>query len=580
MRVLTFLAAVAAAPMALAENYVQIEAHRSLTEAQERAQAYEGILPNVNGFELSRRWYALAIGPYATEAEAAAALRRLRSEGLIPRDSYTAKEQAYRDQFWPTGARAAAPAIPITPALPEAQSGNATGPASDNGALILLSEPDETPREARRSEQLLTRLEREDLQRALQWFGFYTARIDGAFGRGTRRSMGEWQDAKGYEVTGILTTRQRSELLDDLRTSQAALGLEPLRLDRAGIALTAPLGLVSYDRIEAPFVHYQPKDGSGVRLSLISQPGDAGRLAGLYEILQTLDIVPPEGERGKLRDSFRITGQEDGRTTQVFARLEDGHILGYILSWPPEQAALASRALPIMQETLASVGRPLDPEAGFDPAAQSFDMVSGLEVRKPLRSASGFFVNPQGAVVTAAKTVAGCGRITLDRLHEAQVAVDRDGVAVLTPLARIAPVEVATLAPGEGRLRSDVSVGGYPFGGVLGAATLSFGTLEDVRGLDGSPDVLRLSLESKDGDAGGPVLDGAGRVTGMLLPAPDEGARALPGDVAFAVKARSILTVLGEAGIPATEAQPTPTLAPEDLSRRAAGLTVLVSCWE
>ncbi|WP_179380604.1 serine protease [Jannaschia marina] len=566
-----------AAPAAAQQVFVQIEAHPNLGEATSRARAYGSIVSDINGFAMGGRWYALALGPYDA-ATANATLRRLRREGLIPRDSYISDGRSYRDRFWPVGAGAAAPPLPSAPA---ADVETPTTDGDDIAAPAPLLQPEETRREAQRSEQLLSRDEKMELQRALQWFGFYTAAIDGSYGRGTRNSMAAWQTAAGVaEVTGILTTRQRARLLEEYATSQKELGLEPVTVAEAGVSLIAPLGLVAFDRIEAPFVHYAPNGDSGVRLSLISQSGDRAVLGGLYEILQTLEIVPTEGDRSKSRDEFRITGVEPDRTTQVYAKLDGSHIVGYILSWPETQDGLAARALPEMDRTLASSGAPLPPEAGFEAAEQSFDMVSGLEVRRPLRAASGFFVDGNGAVVTAAETVAGCSRVTLDRLHEAEVALSRDGVAVLKPVARLAPVEVAALAPTEGRLRSAVSVGGFPFGGVLGAATLSFGTLEDVRDLEGDEDVIRLSLEARDGDVGGPVLDQSGRVAGMLLPDPVDDSRALPADVTFAAKARALTEVLAEAGVSARTAATAAPIAPEDLTTRAVGMTVLVSCWE
>jgi peptidoglycan hydrolase-like protein with peptidoglycan-binding domain len=72
---------------------------------------------------------------------------------------------------------------------------------------------DETLAEARASEAALDRGEREMLQIALKWAGFYNSSIDGAFGRGTRASMSAWQDANGYTNTGVLTTLQRADLL-------------------------------------------------------------------------------------------------------------------------------------------------------------------------------------------------------------------------------------------------------------------------------------------------------------------------------------------------------------------------------
>jgi peptidoglycan hydrolase-like protein with peptidoglycan-binding domain len=554
-----------AGPVAAQERgfWVQIEAHPDRATAEARARAYDGLLEDVAGFRLSGQWHALALGPYTAD-EARARLRSLRAEGLVPRDSYVSDGDPYREAFWPE------PGVVRTVAPEPAEP---AGPIARN--LV-----DETPQEARASETALDQEARKDLQRALAWFGHYAAGIDGSFGPGTRGAMTAWQREAGLPATGVLTSAQRADLMARWREGQAALGLGTIENAEAGVALTGPLGLVAFDRIEAPFVHYAPAGDSGVRLSLISQAGDAGTLAGLYEILQTLDAVPTEGPRAKRPGGFSIRGQEPGRTAQVEVRLQDGHIFGYLLSWPDAQAAAATRALAEMEGSLRSTGAPLDPEAGFDAETQSFDMVSGLELRRPLRSGSGFFVDGTGRVATAAGTVEGCGRVTIDRLHAARVAAVSGGVALLEPEGQLAPVAVASLAPGPGRLRAPVSVGGFPYGGVLGAATLTFGTLEDVRGLDGGEDVMRLSLTARSGDAGGPVFDAAGRVAGLLLPQAADPSRVLPADVSFAAKTRVLRGLLDEAGVAATVQDTAPSLAPEDLTARAAEVTVLVSCWE
>ena len=49
----TFLTCLAAAGLARAQDtWVQIEAQPSLSEAQERAHAYDGALPNVQAYKL------------------------------------------------------------------------------------------------------------------------------------------------------------------------------------------------------------------------------------------------------------------------------------------------------------------------------------------------------------------------------------------------------------------------------------------------------------------------------------------------------------------------------------------------
>jgi hypothetical protein len=58
--------------------------------------------------------------------------------------------------------------------------------------------PDETAAEARDSEVLLTEEERNDLQTALEWFGFYQGKIDGAFR--PRHPCGDGRLARGAGV--------------------------------------------------------------------------------------------------------------------------------------------------------------------------------------------------------------------------------------------------------------------------------------------------------------------------------------------------------------------------------------------
>ncbi|GAB1364352.1 hypothetical protein MASR1M32_35880 [Rhodobacter sp.] len=79
---------------------MQIEAQPTLAEAQERAEAYSGVFPDTNGFRLRSGWYAIALGPYGV-AEGAARLNALKSENLIPRDSFIAEAGSFSEQFWP-----------------------------------------------------------------------------------------------------------------------------------------------------------------------------------------------------------------------------------------------------------------------------------------------------------------------------------------------------------------------------------------------------------------------------------------------------------------------------------------------
>ena len=330
-----------AAPGARAQEndpvWVQIEAQPSLAEARARIRDYAARLEDVNGFSLGGGWYAVALGPYARD-DADSILRSLRLQGLIPRDAYIARSSDYRQQFWPIGANALnQPALDLNapPAetaqndpAPEANEATAEADPAPLETPAAIEPPDETPAEARASESELTREERALLQEALQWSGHYAGAIDAAFGRGTRASMARWQEANGHETTGILTTGQRRELLAQYNAVLEGLGLELVRDEDAGIAIEMPTAFVAFEKYEPPFAHYVASGDVNARVLLISQQGTQDTLAGLYDIMQTLRIVPETGPRSLDGDNFTLIGEGALQITHAQAWLEDGTIKG------------------------------------------------------------------------------------------------------------------------------------------------------------------------------------------------------------------------------------------------------------
>lgn len=552
--------------------WVQIEAQPNLSTAQARAQDYAGSLGDVAGFSLGGGWYGIVLGPYL-RPDAEQVLRVYRAEGRIPSDSFIALSSGLGQQFWPIGANVLGQGAVSAPVEQTAEPAAPATPAAQ-------PEPaDETPAEARRSEQALSREDRQALQTALQAAGFYNAAIDGAFGAGTRRSMADWQSFNGYEATGVLTTLQRKALMDQYNAPLISVGMARRYDSQAGIEMDLPLGAVRFSRYEPPFAHYEASGDEGIRVLLISQPGDKATLFGLYDIMQTLEIVPLDGPRERGSDSFTLEGRGNGIVSYTEAALANGEIKGFTLIWPQGDEDRRARVLAAMKESFTRTEGVLDPAAGGE-AEQRVDLVSGLQIRKPRLSRSGFYVDGKGTVMTVAEAVTGCTRVTLDHDYEAQV-IDTDaglGVAVLRPVEPLAPMQVADLATDAPRINAEVVLSGFSYEGVLGAPTLSFGTVADVSGLRGETELARLSLTTQTGDAGGPILDASGAVIGMLLAEP-AGSQQLPRDVSFAAKAQALRDVLTVAQVPARDAVGTGTVTPDEMSRRADGMTVLVSCW-
>lgn len=556
--------------------WVQVEAQPTLAEAQARVRTYDARLENVAGYAIGSGWYGIVLGPY-TRADADTLLRDLRRAGQIPGDSFIANGRNFRQQFWPIGVGA--------PTSPQPLPGGNPAPTAEAPAVVEapapVNPPDETLREARASEQLLSRAAREELQIALRWAGFYDAAIDGAFGRGTRRSMGAWQAANNFEPTGVLTTQQRATLISAYNAILDGMDMQLLRDDATGVEIMIPSGVVMFEKYEPPFARFQPKTDLGVQVLLISQEGNQDRLFGLYEILQTLEIVPTDGPRRRLDQSFEIEGFNGDIHSYTTATLRNGQIKGFSLIWPAGDDARRVRVLDMMKDSFRAIDGVLDPAIAAPDDSQAIDLVSGLEVRKPKLSRSGFFVDAQGDVITAIEAVQECTRLTIDEVHEASIVYEDPevGLAVIRPNEPLAPAGVAAFQMGVPRLQSEISVAGYPYGGVLTTPSLTFGRLADIRGLNGEDILKRLFLTPQPGDVGGPVLDNGGAVLGMLLPRENRNGQQLPAEVNFSMAAIPIVASLLLHDIVPQTTEDIGVLPAEALSKKAADMTVLVSCW-
>ena len=87
-------------------------------------------------------------------------------------------------------------------------------------------------------------------------------------------------------------------------------------------------------------------------------------------------------------------------------------------------------------------------------------------------------------------------------------------------------------------------------------------------------------MKTLPGDVGGPVLDGAGAVFGMVLPQGGETAKLLPPEMTVAVQSAALLPVLAAQGFAPLPAEAGGTLAAEDISALAQGFTTQIACWK
>ena len=546
--------------------WIQIEAQPNRAAAMTRIKTYKQEISNVVGFEIEGGWFGIALGPYKSDA-ADILLAKLKKSELIPRDSFVARGVTYGRQFY--APRSSIPKLATAQSLTETKTDLETElSGTDNLELTKISE------------NALTFDEKRYLQRALAWASHYQGKIDGLYGPETRRAMKDWQIENKYPKTGIMTPSQRGIILNNFTPVMTRLNLAPVTNLRAGITLLVPRGIMGSAQYDAPFVRFEATDSSNTQIILISQVGDAKRLRALFEVIQTLNIVPKGGALKLDEAGFSIETSNNELFTTGFAKLIDGEIKGAILVWPTKDEA---QRLRLKEQIFGS----FDSFKGVLPEAEFFetgllpkDILSGLQIRQPIFARSGIFLNAQGMVLTASQDLEICGSIEVGFGTQVKIKASNSYVTVLSPMENISPPAISSFQLGPLKAPRRITAGGYSYGGSLGSPTLTHGLLQDLKDLANDRNISRLEINTLPGDAGGPIYNSGGAVIGILLPKREDPNRQLPDDVHFAANLDLIISLLDEENIQLSSTETKVHSDLVNLSKTAKNSIALVKCWE
>lgn len=562
--------------------WIQVEARPDLKSAMNRIKVYRTKISNVVGFEIEGGWFGITLGPYKSHI-ADALLAEFKEKGLIPPDSFVARRVTYGSQFYTP--RTSSPQLITEQSLNQAEIETTTqvvteiAIATETATELELSDAEKLEI-TKISENALTFDEKKYLQRALAWANHYQGAIDGLYGPETRQAILDWQIKNRYPHTGFMAPAERSLLLNKYTSVISKLNLVQISNLRAGITLLVPRGILGPAKYEAPFVRFEATDNSNTQIILISQAGDATRLKALFEVIQTLDIVPKGGILNLGEAGFSIETSNNELFTTGFAKLIDGKIKGAILVWPSEDEARRLRLKAQIFDSFGSLGGVLPEAEFFETGLLPKDLISGLKIRQPIFARSGVFLNAEGVVLTANRDLELCGSIELGFGTQAKVKAFNSHLAVLTPMEKISPPGITSFQLGPLKAPRRITAGGYSFGGSLGAPTLTRGLLQELGDLSGNDKISRLQIDTLPGDAGGPIYDSGGNVIGILLPKSAETERQLPNNVNFSANWNLISSLLNEANISIslTEDKPHPDLI--SLSDAAKNTIALITCWE
>lgn len=574
-----WMALIAGASVAQDMRWIQIEAQPSLLEAETRARIYAQEFPDTQAHSIGSGWYAITLGPLP-EDQADLRMSQLRARAAIPRGSFLATGANYRQRIYPIG--------PTPTAVTPAQTAKADV-VQEEAAQVSVSETvesaapepsitvhDETLSEARASEGLLSSEEKMDLQRYLQWAGYYNSTIDASIGRGTRRAMAAWQTDNGYEDTGVLTTAQRQRLRAQYFAIFDGLGLETHRDLEAGISIDLPKEVVAFDAYAAPLAHFKSQETSSpAHVFLISAAGNRGDLAAIYGVLPTLSIVPMNIEKSLNKDRFVITGA--GTTTRTFitASHASGEIKGFGLIWPNQNEEQFDRLVVHMRKSFDTFSGTLDPSLSV--AINDPETEFGVAIRKPAFVKSAVFVSDQGHAITDTSDLEQCSALTIGGTYDAEIiARSETGAGLLSPKSDFNPISYAKL--GNAVRKGDKTfLSSYPYGGRLGLASVTQATVAETSDLSGNTEKFRLDFLAEPGDFGGAILDQSGNLTGILVSQDDTG-RVLPKNVNFAAASDALASMMQSAGLRLSSGK---TQRLDDMALIASAQNILtpIECW-
>jgi len=204
-------------------------------------------------------------------------------------------------------------------------------------------------------------------------------------------------------------------------------------------------------------------------------------------------------------------------------------------------------------------------------------------------SGSGIVVHRDGTILTNQHVVKDCdsyevidegNRKLKAKLQSVDATRDLALLKVEEGFANVASVRTDA----RPKLGEAVTVIGYPLVNVLGSRpTVGFGHVSSTVGVRGDPTQMQISVPIQRGASGGPVLDQAGNVIGVVVSKLDalklaERVGDLPQNVNFAIRGEFVRHFLEASRIDFAASSDSAALENTEIASRGAAVTVRVRC--
>ncbi len=428
------------------------------------------------------------------------------------------------------------------------------------------------------------------LQAGLAFAGVYNGMIDGDWGPGSQRALERFTLAEGgtrlvTNADAVLAAMEAFEALDKE-------GWERQYNADLDLSFLVPTKVLAEGGRSDVFLNFDVR-GRSIGYSLTVQ-GPAGTVQ-LHQFTEDSSVVEVYRVR---RPTVWITSGRRGDGTNLYTRSDyrRGAWSTIMLSGKDRDAgafaaitgSIAPGCAPAigvspgrLVDGIATLAALLEPPA----AAPTPDsrVAQAPEVVPAAGYGTGFLVTASGDVLTNRHVIAACARLSIDGQAARVIAEDKVFDLALLRAEGLVGHAPAPFAQDPARLNSDVTVAGYPLPELLGGLNITRGAVTSLKGIGGDGINMQISAPVQPGNSGGPVLNGAGQVVGVVVARLSDSYAmktydTVPQNVNFAIRGEIAKLFLAQnGGDPVIEPAGAP-LPPEELAEVAQAFTRLVTC--
>ncbi len=376
---------------------------------------------------------------------------------------------------------------------------------------------------------------RQGLQMRLAWTGDYDGRFDGRVGPQTLEAIRGFQARHGFAADGVMNERFLQSLVAASDLAVEAVGFEWVEDSNTGVRLGLPLGEVtSVGRTEVGSMWRSP-DGR-VEIETVRFNEEGYSLPDIFEILSEESAAKFVERADFVGDHFILTGREDGRDFYIRFDGEGEDLRGFSVSYAPELAKHFAPYIAVASNSFEPFALPMDgglvaglrPDDSFSLAFSGPEMAGVRAVPGETReqeaspgfdgSGTGFVVSSDGWLMTNAHVANACKTVLVGEFGAAsQVLVDEENDLALVKIDGADLGEPLAIVEGKPRLGEDILALGYPLRSILAdSLNVTRGNISSLLGLMNDPNYIQISAAVQPGNSGGPVIDLAGRVVGVV----------------------------------------------------------------